>query len=1146
MRTFALLALTLPVAAQAQTPSFAKDVRPFLTKYCQECHNAKSLKGGLDLETYKSLMLGSDGGAIVVPGKPNESSMILLMQGKESPKMPPKKYAHQPKAEEIAVIAAWVSAGAKDDGAVVKVEIPDIKPKRPTQAPVTALAYDDKAKTIMFARGPQLFVADADGKLELGRAAIGSCTALAVHPLLLAISEVGREGKVVIAEGNFTLLAHKDAILDLAFDFKNQRIITSSYDTRIQIFDRNEDKPRTLKEHSDAVYGIALSPDGKRLASVSADRALKIWDVESGKLLFTQGESTDWLYAVAWSPDGQSIVTGGVDKSIRLYRVGPAGIKIAQSAFAHEGPVVKLAFSHNGKFLYSLGQDRIVKSWDPTDLSEKVVFEKMPETGLHLVVMDHAGQIAVGRYDGVVQIFDKKTGKSVREIKPGAAKKAVKLQPTSLQKESKIALPVLKNAKPAEIRRGDKVRIHLDGEHLKHVTMLKLEGVKSTIEIVAQDSKKLEAEIVIDARARAGVYKLTAENASGASPPLDLTVDLFANVPEKSANDSPGRAQKIALPASVVGKLDKAGDADYYAFDAKAGEELGVHIITKTGAKFEPVLVLSDAKGVILAESTRGHLGHRFAQAGTYVVGVRDHDLRGGDAFTYRLHLGEIPIVTSIFPLGGRRGLTATIEVRGVFLGKPTSVQVPIPKDAEVGSRIPLKLEAKPLGETSIVVGANFDAFKEATNLSTPITFNSRLEESGQANVHAFQATKGQRFVVEVDARRLGSNLDSVIEILDEQGNLVPRALLRCRAKTNVTFRDHDSVVTNIRLENWGELGIDDLLFVDGELIKIKNLPGHPDADCSFFSHRGQRLTYLDTTPTHHPIGVAMYKVSIHPPGTSFPANGFPVFPLYYRNDDGGPGYGRDSRIFFEAPAAGVYQVRIRDAHGRGGDNFGYRLTVRAPEPSFKVSFTPMTPSVAKGSGLPIAITVDRLDGFQGPVKLRWTNVPEGLQLPATTLGAEDTSTAVTLYAGYNAKAPGKSSVTLVGEAEIDGKLVRRDSTGQAIQVTEPGDLIAFADVTELALKPGGIAKITVNIERRQGFVGRVPLEVRGLPHGVKVLDLGLNGILVNPQETRRTISIYAEPWVPAMEHPIVLLAKREGKTTEHATQSVTLKVLGK
>ena len=99
-----------------------------------------------------------------------------------------------------------------------------------------------------------------------------------------------------------------------------------------------------------------------------------------------------------------------------------------------------------------------------------------------------------------------------------------------------------------------------------------------------------------------------------------------------------------------------------------------------------------------------------------------------------------------------------------------------------------------------------------------------------------------------MDARRLGSPLDSFIEVLDADGRPVPRAVLRCLAKTHVTFRDHDSVQPNIRIEAWNELAVNDYLYVGSELLRIKALPPHPDADCAFFSVAGKRVGFLDTT----------------------------------------------------------------------------------------------------------------------------------------------------------------------------------------------------------------------------------------------------------------------------------------------------------
>jgi hypothetical protein len=82
-----------------------------------------------------------------------------------------------------------------------------------------------------------------------------------------------------------------------------------------------------------------------------------------------------------------------------------------------------------------------------------------------------------------------------------------------------------------------------------------------------------------------------------------------------------------------------------------------------------------------------------------------------------------------------------------------------------------------------------------------------------------------------------------------------------------------------------------------------------------------------------------------------------------------------------------------------------------------------------------------------------------------------------------------------------------------------------------------------VSVERRNNFKGRVPLEVKGLPHGVRVMNIGLNGILLTERDSEREVVIYAEPWVKPMTHPMTVLAKREGTSKEFAGKTVTLTV---
>ena len=1048
---FMVVLILAPTLTAQTAPSYSKDIRPFLTKYCLECHNAKTAKASLSLETHAAMMEGSDGGPVVVAKKPEASRLVLLIEHKDKPVMPPPKAKFPPTKDEVKLLRAWILAGAIDDGANVKVVLPAITTKKNGLPPVNGVAYLPKKKLVLIAAGTQL------RRIDMIKATITEWTA-AFHPITaVAVTPsenvfVGQSsGNAVLAESMWwSKIVHTDSVLDLAVDSNSRRMASGSYDSKIIVHDLKLGgaAPFELKEHSDAVYGLAFSPDGKLLASVSADRAMKVWDVEKGKLLYTLGEATDWLYTVAWSPNGKFLASGGVDKSIRVYEPTATGAKLRQSVFAHEGPVQKILFSSDSKTLYSVGQDRVIKAWDAEKMVERKVYDKQPETVLCMALREDASQIIIGRYDGIVQLIDMKTGKVAHEF--GKA-----------------------------IEEGEKGR-------------------------------RGERE----------------ENVSARSSAQDLQVSL--------------QGQK--LPLQFAGTLDRAGAVNLHRFDAKANQSLAVQLTMDAKAKLEPVLTITDASGRVVAQSYDGHLGHTFSEGGACTVSVRDREFRGGAGFSYQLKLGEFPVLTAFFPMGVKRGSSTAIQLTGVFLPSKTAA-ITVLKDAKPGDRIPLPLGADVLGKGEVVVG-DLPEVLSVGKMPVPGTANGRLQKDNQRDDWTFAARKGQRLVVEVNARRIGSRLDSVIEIVDKNDQPVPRAVLRSQAKTHVTFRDHDSAQGNIRIEEWRELGSNDYLFVGQELMKIQALPTHPDADCNFFATQGQRIGYLDTTPTHHANNTPMYKVTVHPPGTVFPPNGYPVFTLFYRNDDGGPGFSRDSRILFDPPADGEYKVRITDARGMGGVNFGYRLTVRHPQEYFRLKTTPANPVVSRGSAIPITITAERIDGFDGPIKVEVKNLPAGLHMPTTTIEAGTFATTVALYADASAKLPEKTQAALLeGTTFATGLPFASLSPFELPKLIDPGDIVTTVKESEVSIKPGEQAKMTVTIERKNGFKGRVPLDVKGLPHGVRVLDIGLNGILVNENESTRTVAIYAEPWVPAQDHPFVVLARREGKNSEHAAKAVVLKV---
>jgi WD40 repeat protein len=411
-------------------PDYEKDVVPILQAHCVDCHSSSDAQGDLVLETHEDLMMGGENGAVLTAGNAAKSKLVLMVEGKAKPKMPPKKDLP---ADAIAVLKAWIDAGAEPSASTAAAALPDIKPRVTRAAPVHALAWSPDGKAIAAGGYKEARLLDpATGQVMRTLSGAGDAVrALAFSPdgklIVGAGGPPSRGGEAVVwdaatGERLRTLEGHRDCVGAAVFSPNGRFLATASYDKSIRLWYPGTGRERVrLREHLDAVFGLAFSPDGKWLASASGDRTVKIWDVTEGSRLFTLSDAQDTLYAVAFHPSGKRLAAAGADKVLRMWDLTPEGGALAFSAIAHEDAVLRLAYTPDGRTLVTAAADGMVKVWDTEKNVEVRALPRQADWPTAMVVDVKGEQIAVGRYDGTVGLYDLSSGRLRAEpMRPAA------------------------------------------------------------------------------------------------------------------------------------------------------------------------------------------------------------------------------------------------------------------------------------------------------------------------------------------------------------------------------------------------------------------------------------------------------------------------------------------------------------------------------------------------------------------------------------------------------------------------------------------------------------------------------------------------------------------------------------------------------
>ncbi len=142
--------------------------------------------------------------------------------------------------------------------------------------------------------------------------------------------------------------------------------------------------------------------------------------------------------------------------------------------------------------------------------------------------------------------------------------------------------------------------------------------------------------------------------------------------------------------------------------------------------------------------------------------------------------------------------------------------------------------------------------------------------------------------VLEINAARNKSPLDSKLEILDAAGKLVPRVVLQAVRSSYFTFRGHNSTDLNdFRLSDFADMELNQYVYANGEVMRLWMQPRGPDSGFIVYpGYSGDRYTYFGTTAITHALNETCYIVEPHRPGESLISTGLPQYTIYYENDD--------------------------------------------------------------------------------------------------------------------------------------------------------------------------------------------------------------------------------------------------------------------
>jgi len=686
-------------------------------------------------------------------------------------------------------------------------------------------------------------------------------------------------------------------------------------------------------------------------------------------------------------------------------------------------------------------------------------------------------------------------------------------------------------------------------------------------EVVAAggDAGSWKLKITPAADTPVGVYVVRVRTDEGLSNPLLFAVGQVPQVAEKEDNGSFESAQVIPSPVVVEGQ-SAGNDVDYFRFAGKKGQRIVVDAqCARIGSGVDPSIRLTTASHGFVASAddtpglmTDARLTAVLPEDTDYVIELSDSRYQGGARPIYRLLVGPLPVVDEVFPLGGRRGDTVGLELKGGTLPGPAIAAVtlrPAPGDGldvvrprltnqTLGIASPgdpaLDLESMP----PLVVGSHVE-LREPTEPDSPplkalapVVFNGRIEAKRDEDTFIVGVTPGQRLHIEVDAAELGSALDGVLQVKGPDGAVLASAddttvptqnKAKAAAKKAAPINSPDP-----SLNFTVPAGVTEIT------LTLRDLRGEGGAGYPY------RLTV-------EPIAAAAFRVATTDEQVSIPRGGTAAVGVEVtRQGYDGPitltvanpppgltvrpglaGVGQVAGSFtLSASADASFDLAnlqvIGEAKGPSGT-----IVAAATKPLIFAQQAGLPTNVVIQQGLPAvpalptSITLDApaapievVHGYGAAVPIKAVRAkeaedsvltfgslppPPGLAIAPSTLAAKALEGVATINAAPEAPL-GPAVLALTAKGNMGGKERTLAVPAVTLEVVRPA-AIELAATPSFEIKAGATVEVKGKVSRRGPFKEPVTVKLDGLPAGLKA-----DPVALTPDQSEFTLKVVADP----------------------------------